>query len=65
VIHVVRLGLELDPFQKGAEVGGGPSKAVLALARLLDAHNRFGYRPANVYFAAWYPSKALIQRMRD
>jgi putative transposase len=44
---------------------GGPSKYVLALELLSDARNRLRCRPAYVLFDAWYPSKALLKRIRD
>jgi hypothetical protein len=44
---------------------GGPSKYELALELLSSARNRLHCRPAYVIFDAWYPSKALLKRMRD
>jgi hypothetical protein len=44
---------------------GGPSKYVLALELLSYARNRLRYRPEYVLFDAWYPSKALLKRIRD
>jgi DDE superfamily endonuclease len=44
---------------------GGPSKYVLALEWLSDARNRLRCRPEYVLFDAWYPSKALLKRIRD
>jgi DDE family transposase len=44
---------------------GGPSKSVPALELLSSARNRLGCRPASVLFDAWYPSKALLKRVRD
>jgi Transposase DDE domain len=44
---------------------GGPSKYALALELLSYARNRLGCRPAYVLFDAWYPSKALLKRVRD
>jgi putative transposase len=44
---------------------GGPSKYGLALELLSYARNRLRCRPAYVLFDAWYPSKALLKRVRD
>jgi len=44
---------------------GGPSKYVLALELLSYARNRLRWRPEYVLFDAWYPSKALLKRIRD
>jgi putative transposase len=44
---------------------GGPSKYVLALELLSYARNRLRCRPEYVLFDAWYPSKALLKRIRD
>ena len=44
---------------------GGPSKLALALEWLSYARNRLHCRPAYVLFDAWYPSKALLKRIRD
>jgi hypothetical protein len=44
---------------------GGPSKYELALELLSSARNRLHCRPAYVIFDAWYPSKALRERIRD
>lgn len=44
---------------------GGPSKYELALALLSYARNRLRCRPDYVLFDAWYPSKALLKRIRD
>jgi DDE superfamily endonuclease len=44
---------------------GGPSKYEPALAWLSYARHRLRCRPADVLFAAWYPSKALLKRIRD
>jgi putative transposase len=44
---------------------GGPSKYVLALELLSHARNHLRCRPAYVLFDAWYPSKALLKRIRD
>ncbi len=44
---------------------GGPSKYELALELLSSARNRLHCRPASVLFAAWYPSKRLLKRIRD
>jgi putative transposase len=44
---------------------GGPSKYELALELLSYARNRLHCRPAYVIFDAWYPSKALLKRIRD
>jgi len=44
---------------------GGASKYALALELLGYARNRLRCRPAYVIFDAWYPSKALLKRVRD
>jgi DDE superfamily endonuclease len=44
---------------------GGPSKYALALAWLSHARHHVHCRPAYVLFDAWYPSKALLKRVRD
>ena len=44
---------------------GGPSKLALALELLSYARHRLHCRPASVLFDAWYPSTALLKRMRD
>jgi DDE superfamily endonuclease len=44
---------------------GGPSKYALALELLGYARNRLRCRPAYVLFDAWYPSRALLKRIRD
>ena len=44
---------------------GGPAKFDLALELLSYARNRLRYRPQFVLFDAWYPSKTLLQRLRD
>jgi Transposase DDE domain len=44
---------------------GGPSKYQLALALRSSARHRLRCRPEYVLFDAWYPSKALLKRMRD
>jgi putative transposase len=44
---------------------GGASKYALALELLGYARNRLRCRPAYVLFDAWYPSKALLKRVRD
>lgn len=44
---------------------GGPSKYVLALELLSYARNRLCCHPEYVLFDAWYPSKALLKRIRD
>jgi putative transposase len=44
---------------------GGPPKYVLALELLSYARNRLRCRPEYVLFDAWYPSKALLKRLRD
>jgi hypothetical protein len=56
----VRLPLGMRLWHKG-----GPSKYVLALELLSYARNRWRCRPEYVLFDAWYPSKALLQRIRD
>jgi putative transposase len=44
---------------------GGASKYALALELLSHARNHLRCRPEYVLFDAWYPSKALLQRIRD
>ena len=44
---------------------GGPSKYTLALELLSYARNRLQCKPQWVLFDAWYPSKALLKRLRD
>jgi hypothetical protein len=44
---------------------GGPSKHALAPEFLSYARNRLRCRPEYVLFDAWYPSKALLKRIRD
>jgi hypothetical protein len=44
---------------------GGPPKYVLALELLSYVRNRLRCRPEYVLFDAWYPSKALLKRLRD
>jgi DDE superfamily endonuclease len=44
---------------------GGASKYALALEWLSYARNRLGCRPEYVLFDTWYPSKALLKRIRD
>jgi len=44
---------------------GGPSKYALALELLSYARNRLRCRPEYVLFDAWYPSRALLKRIRD
>jgi DDE superfamily endonuclease len=56
--HRVPLGVRL--WHKG-----GPSKYALAFELLSHARHHLGCRPADVLFDAWYPSKALLKRIRD
>jgi putative transposase len=44
---------------------GGPSKYDLALELLSYARNRLRCHPEYVLFDAWYPSKAVLKRIRD
>jgi putative transposase len=44
---------------------GGPSKYELALDLLSYARNRLRGHPEYVLFDAWYPSKALLKRIRN
>jgi Transposase DDE domain len=44
---------------------GGPSKYALALELLSYARNRLKCKPQWVLCDAWYPSKALLKRLRD
>ena len=53
------------PTGPSASRSGGASKYVLALELLSDARNRLRCRPEYVLFDAWYPSKALLKRIRD
>jgi putative transposase len=56
----VRIPLGLRLWHKG-----GASKYALALELLSYARNRLRCRPEYVLFDAWYPSKALLKRVRD
>jgi Transposase DDE domain len=56
----VRIPLGIRLWHKG-----GPSKYALALELLSYARNRLRCRPEYVLFDAWYPSKALLKRIRD
>lgn len=56
----VRIPLGIRRWHKG-----GPSKYALALELLRYARNRLPCRPESVLFDAWYPSKALLKRLRD
>jgi hypothetical protein len=56
----VRIPLAMRLWRKG-----GPSKYTLALELLSYARNRLRCHPEYVLFDAWYPSKALLKRMRD
>lgn len=44
---------------------GGPSKYALALELISYARNRLRCHPDYVLFDAWYPSTALLKRIRD
>jgi putative transposase len=44
---------------------GGPSKYALALELLSYARNRLKCKPQFVLFDSWYPSKAVLKRIRD
>jgi hypothetical protein len=55
----LRLPLGMRLWRKG-----GPSKYALALALLSYARNRLRCRPEYVLFDAWYPSRALLKRIR-
>jgi Transposase DDE domain len=57
---VVRVQLGVRLWRKG-----GPSKYVLALELLSSARKRLRCRPASILFDAWYPSKAVLKRIRD
>jgi hypothetical protein len=56
----LRIPLSLRLWHKG-----GPSKYELALELLSYARNRLRCHPEYVLFDAWYPSKALLKRIRD
>jgi hypothetical protein len=56
----LRLPLGMRLWRKG-----GPSKDELALAWLSYARNRLRCHPDVVLFDAWYPSRALLKRIRD
>ena len=56
----LRIPLGLRLWRKG-----GPSKYKLALELLSYARNRLRCHPEYVLFDAWYPSKALLKRIRD
>lgn len=57
---ILRIPLGIRLWHKG-----GPSKYELALELLSYARNRLRCRPEYVVFDAWYPSKALLKRIRD
>jgi hypothetical protein len=56
----LRIPLGIRLWQKN-----GPSKYALALEWLSDARNRLRCRPDSVLCDAWYPSRALLKRIRD
>jgi putative transposase len=56
----LRIPLNLRLWHKG-----GPSQYELALELLSYARNRLRCHPEYVLFDAWYPSKALLKRIRD
>jgi putative transposase len=56
----VRIPLAMRLWRKG-----GASKYALALELLSYARNRLRCHPEYVLFDAWYPSKALLKRLRD
>jgi hypothetical protein len=56
----VRIPLGMRLWHKG-----GPSKSALALDLLSYARNRLRCHPDFVLFDAWYPSRALLKRIRD
>ena len=56
----LRMPLRLRLWRKG-----GPSKYELALEWLSYARHRWRCHPESVLFDAWYPSKALLKRIRD
>ena len=60
-----RMGRSRIPLGMRLWRKGGPSKYALALELLSYARNRLRCRPAYVLFDAWYPSKALLKRIRD
>jgi putative transposase len=57
---IVRIPLGVRLWQKD-----GPSKYTLALDLLSYARNRLHCHPDYVLFDAWYPSRALLKRVRD
>jgi putative transposase len=57
---LLRIPLGIRLWQKG-----GPSKYTLALELLSYARNRLHCHPDYVLFDAWYPSRALLKRVRD
>src|SRR5215216_171703 len=57
---VLRIPLGIRLWRKG-----GPSKDDLALELLSYARNRLRCHPDYVVFDAWYPSRALLKRIRD
>jgi putative transposase len=57
---VLRIPLGMRLWRKG-----GPSKYDLALELLSYARNRLRCHPDDVLFDAWYPSRALLKRIRD
>jgi putative transposase len=57
---ILRIPLGIRLWHKG-----WPSKYALALELLSYARNRLRCRPNYVLFDAWYPSRALLKRIRD
>jgi putative transposase len=57
---ILRIPLGMRLWRKG-----GPSKYALALELLSYARNRLRCHPDYVVFDAWYPSRALLKRIRD
>jgi hypothetical protein len=57
---ILRIPLGIRLWHKG-----GPSKYALAMELLSYARNRLRCRPDYVLFDAWYPSRALLKRIRD
>jgi hypothetical protein len=65
VLLVWTNGMLRIPLGKRLWHKGGASNYALALELLSYARTRLHCHPDDVLFDAWYPSKALLKRMRD
>jgi hypothetical protein len=59
------MGISAFPWVIGCGRRGAPPKFELALELLSYARNRLQCKPQFVLFDSWYPSKALLTRIRD